>query len=300
MLRKGIDISVYQPNVDYSKLKEQGIDFAIIRLGYGRYSFQKDQKFEEHYKGLKNAGIKVGCYLYSYADNIEDGIEEAKNTLEIIKGKEFELPVFIDLEDKVTKILGKDVITKIALDFCKTIENAGYKAGVYANKDWFENYINAKRIEEKYYIWLAYWGENHQAQFRVDFWQYSSKGQILGIKGNVDLNYQLYQDTDSIKKTNEEIAQEIIDDINNVKWGTKSTNPTRKERLESAGYNYEEIQKIVNEKLSSVNKVYYTVKKGDNLTKVAYMYGTSVLEIVKLNNISNPNFIRIGQVLRIK
>lgn len=298
-MKKGIDISVYQPKIDYNALKSQGIDFAIIRCGYGRYSFQKDNKFEQHYKGLKNAGIKVGCYLYSYADNIEDGIEEAKNTLKLINGKTFELPVFIDLEDKVTRILGKDAITKIALDFCQTIENAGYKAGVYANKDWFTNYINAKRIEEKYSIWLAYWGENHQAPFRVDFWQYTSKGQILGINGNVDLNYKVTEEKVT-KKSNEEIAQEIIDDKNNVKWGTKSTNPTRKERLERLGYNYDEVQKIVNEKLASVSKVYYTVKRGDNLTKVASLYGTTVSRLVELNNIQNPNYIQIGQVLRVK
>ena len=178
---KGVDLSKYQRGVDYSQLKSQGIEFAILRCGYGRYLNQKDVMFEKHYEELKKAGIKLGCYLYSYADNIEDGVQEAKNCLELIKEKEFELPIFIDLEEKCTQILGKDIITNIALDFCKTIEENGYKAGVYANKNWFENYINVKRIEEKYSVWLAYWGENHNANFRVDFWQYTDKGQILGI-----------------------------------------------------------------------------------------------------------------------
>lgn len=183
---KGIDISKWQKEVDYSKLKEQGIEFVIIRCGYGKESSQKDSMFEQHYQGLKNAGIKVGCYLYSYVTSLENSYKEAKNCLEFIKGKTFDLPVFYDLEDAKTSPMGKENITQCALNFCKTIEEAGYKAGVYANLNWFKNYINVKElINSGYAIWLAQWNNNgevrHTADFKVDFLQYSDDGKIIGI-----------------------------------------------------------------------------------------------------------------------
>lgn len=293
-MRKGIDISKYQRNVDYKKLKDQGIEFAIIRCGYGRELHQKDELFETHYKGLKEAGIKVGCYLYSYVTSLQNSILEAENCLKIIKGKQFELPIFYDLEDKITAPLGKDIITQCALNFCEEIENAGYKAGVYANLDWFKNYIDVNKLQDKYYIWLAQWTEKHTADFRVDFWQYTDKGQVLGITGNVDLDIQYADDIyTNNKKSNEEIALEVIED----KWGKGEE---RKNKLTQAGYDYVTIQAIVNQKLNSVSKVYHTVKKGDNLTKLSKTYGTTIDKIVKLNNIKDPNKIYVNQILRIK
>lgn len=304
-MNKGIDISKYQTGIDYSKLKEQGIDFVILRCGYGRYLSQKDIMFETHYKELKKLGIKLGCYLFSYADNIEDGIEEAKNCLEIIKGKEFDLPVFIDLEAKVTKILGKDVITKIALDFCETIENAGYKAGVYANKDWFTNYINVKRIEEKYSVWLAYWGDNHNADFRVDFWQYTDKGQILGIPEKVDLNYQLTENKNEQKEKPAEQSQELYykvkkgDNLTKIAsiYGTTVNELVKLNNIKNPDLIYENQWLKISK---SEQVMYYKVKYGDNLTKIASTYGTTVNELVRLNNIKNPNLIYVNQVLKIK
>lgn len=188
---KGIDISEFQENVDYSKLKEQGIEFAIIRLGYGKNISQKDSMFETHFEGLKNVGIKVGAYLYSYAYVKEGAKLEAENTLKIIKGKQFDLPIFYDMEESNQAVLGKKVLTDMANEWCRIIKNAGYKAGIYANLNWFKNYLNPYEIKsEGNYIWLALWNndENPNVQFPVDFWQYSSKGKLDGIKGRVDLD----------------------------------------------------------------------------------------------------------------
>ena len=138
---KGIDISEWQENINYSKLKEQGIEFAIIRLGYGKQINQKDSMFETHFEGLKNAGIKVGAYLYSYAYVKEGAKLEAENTLEIIKGKQFDLPIFYDMEKSKQANLGKETLTTMANEWCRIIKNAGYKAGVYANLNWFKNYF---------------------------------------------------------------------------------------------------------------------------------------------------------------
>lgn len=309
-MRKGIDISYYQDNVDYSKLKEQGIEFAIIRCGYGKDAGQKDSMFETHYKGLKDVGIKVGCYLYSYCNNVNNAILEAENCLNMIKGKEFELPVFYDLEDKTTKALGKESITQIAKIFCERIEKEGYKAGIYANLDWFRNYIDVKQLE-KYYIWLAQWSEKHTADFKVDFWQYSSKGQILGITGNCDLDYQftdvsqnVSQKTENVEtpKTNEFIEYTVKrgDNLTNISraYGTTIEELVRINNIKNPNLIYDgETLKIP--KNSNINE-YYIVKAGDNLTYIAKRYGTSVSRLVELNNIKNPNLILVGQKLKVR
>ena len=152
-----------------------------------------------------------GCYHYSYCTSLENSLLEAKNCLEIIKGKEFELPVFIDLEEYRTSNLGKETCTQIAINFCEEILKNGYNAGIYANLNWFNNYLDVKTLE-KYYIWLAQWGDKHTADFKVDFWQYTSSGKILGITGNVDMNYQLNEikEENKILKSEDEIVREIL------------------------------------------------------------------------------------------
>lgn len=194
---KGIDISEFQENVNYKKLKEQGIEFAIIRLGYGKNFSQKDSMFETHFEGLKNAGIKVGAYLYSYAYVKDSAKLEAENTLKIIQGKQFDLPIFYDMEESKQANLGKNTLTDMANEWCRIIKNAGYKAGVYANLNWFKNYLNPYEISSEFnYIWLALWNndENPNVEFPVDFWQYSSEGKLDGIQNFVDLNKCYSQD----------------------------------------------------------------------------------------------------------
>ena len=295
---KGIDISVWQDNVNYEMLKNSGIEFAIIRDGYGKNKTQKDKLFEKHYKGLKDAGIKVGCYHYSYMTSIEGAIQEAKMCLEFIKGKEFDLPVFIDLEEKRTSNLGKATITKGAIEFCKIIKNAGYNAGVYANLNWFLNYVNPNEIiNNGFKIWLAEWNSKITANFKVDYWQYTSKGQVSGISGNVDMDYQIVETVEKpVEKTIEELAKEVIEG----KWGNGQE---RKDKLTNAGYNYNDVQKRVNEILGVGNKpqaMYYIVKAGDNLTRIANKFNTTVNQLVSWNNIKNPNLIYVNQKLRVK
>ena len=289
---KGIDISTYQRNVNYSKLKEHGIEFAIIRLGYGKNISQKDEMFETHFEGLKNAGIKVGAYLYSYAYVKEGAKLEAENTLEIIKGKQFDLPIFYDMEESKQALLGKEVLTEMANEWCRIIKNAGYKAGVYANLNWFKNYLNPYEIASEFnFIWLALWNndENPNVEFPVAFWQYTSNGHLDGIEGRVDLDkcyVESFEQPVENKKSNEEIATEVIRDL----WGNGQE---RKDKLTKNGYNYNEIQKIVNERLlgnkKSNEEIATEVIRGlwgngqerkDRLTKNGYNYN----EIQKIVN----------------
>lgn len=294
---KGIDISTYQKNVDYKALKEQGIEFAILRCGYGKEAHQKDKMFEEHYRGCKEAGIKVGAYLYSYAKNVDSAVDEANNCLGFIKDKTFELPIFYDLEEDRTAKLGKANITNLAKLWCKLIENHGYKAGVYANLHWFKNNIDVNElIYCGYKIWLAQWASKPTTNFHIDYWQYTSNGFLAGIEGRVDMNesYDNIPETkpEETKKTNEEIAEEVIKGL----WGNGQE---RKDRLASAGYNFKAIQEIVNKRLNVSQKT-YIVKKGDNLTKIAKLYGTTVKKLKNDNNIENANKIYVGQKLIIK
>lgn len=293
---RGIDISKYQENVDYSKLKSQGIEFVIIRCGYGKVVSQKDPLFEKHYNGCKEAGLKVGAYLYSYCSNINDAYLEAKNCLEFIKGKEFDLPIFYDLEEERTSKLGREAVTLIADRFCETIRQAGYVPGVYANLHWFKNNIVVNDlISKNIEIWLAQWTTNPTKDFKYNFWQYTSNGFIDGITGTVDMNLSTYETNekpDEVKKSNEEIAQEVIKGL----WGNGDD---RKNKLVNAVYDYNAIQDIVNKKLKPSQTV-YIVKKGDNLTKIARAYGTTINKLKDVNNIKDVNKIYVGQKLIIK
>lgn len=266
---KGIDLSTYQKNVDYSKLKKQGIDFAIIRCGYGKDFNQKDNMFEEHYKGLQEAGIKVGVYHYSYCTSLENSTKEAKYCLELIKGKEFDLPVFYDLEDRLTKVLGKNTITKIALNFCRIIEEAGYKAGVYANLDWFTNYIDKYAlIDEGYKIWLAQWQVSKPtANFPYQFWQYTNSLKIDGIKGKVDGNYCEEKEIIINKPKKEEPKTNLLDStlellaIKTINGGFGNGD----QRKQNLGDKYYEVQNLVNKILlnNDIEQIALNVIRGN-------------------------------------
>lgn len=196
---KCIDVSVWQGNIDWTKVKASGIDYAIIRAGFGRETSQKDNKFEQNYTNAKKAGVKLGAYWYSYADSVTDAEKEAKACLSVLKGKTFELPVYYDLEDNSQVGFGKTTLTNIAKKFCDTLKSSGYSVGVYANANWFKNYLDYSALKKLYSIWLAQY--NSTAQYECDIWQYSSSGSVKGISGNVDMN-TIYN-TDIIKREEE-------------------------------------------------------------------------------------------------
>ena len=190
-----IDVSKWNNTVDYKSVKSAGVTGVIIQCGYGMESSQKDPYFEDNYKKAKAQGLKVGAYLYSYAKSVSEAKREANVCLKWIKGKKFGLPIYIDMEEEGLTYLGKSTLTKIATEFCKIVEKAGYKAGVYANANWFRNYLDYKKLKSKYSIWLAQYAKSKD--FSCDIWQYTDK---LIIKGKpFDGNY-CYKDFESKKK----------------------------------------------------------------------------------------------------
>ncbi len=185
---KVIDLSYHNTVTDFAAVKNAGIYGVILRVGYGRERSQKDKKFEEYYAAAKVAGLHIGAYWYSYADSVADAAKEANACLECIRGKQFDFPVYYDLEESRTAALGKAACTQLAVDFCTAMEQAGYWAGVYANTNWFTNYLDHGVLSAKYTIWLADYREAYNTTLGRDMHQYTSTGSVEGVSGNVDCN----------------------------------------------------------------------------------------------------------------
>lgn len=193
-MTKIIDVSEYQPNIDYEKVKAAGIGGAILRCGYtgwgSSHSLNADKCFEKHYAGFQAAGVPVGAYYYSTADTVDFAKKEAEFVQSLLKGKRFELPIYYDLENNERQgKLSKALLTEIADTFCSAMEDAGYFVGVYANTSWFTGKLDHAALSAKYTIWLAdYRGSNANKTLKRDIWQYSSTGSVNGINGNLDVN----------------------------------------------------------------------------------------------------------------
>ena len=181
-----VDISEFQQGINFNKMKSDGIKAVIIRAGYGRESSQKDSMFESHYKNAKSENMMIGVYWYSYADSVGDAEKEAKACLECINNKSLDMPIYYDLEDNSQTKLGKAKLTEIAERFCETIKKSNYRAGVYANLNWFNNYLDYDKLKKKYSIWLAQY--NDRAELDCDIWQNSSTGRVSGYNGRLDTN----------------------------------------------------------------------------------------------------------------
>lgn len=188
---KGIDISKYQGDVNFNKVSKN-VDFVILRIGYGMYESQKDPKFEKNYEGFKSYNVPIGVYLYSYALNVEEAQREAEVVIKWLNGRNLNLPVYFDIEDKSQQNLGKKTLTNMCEAFCTKIEKAGYWAGIYANKYFFTTYLDYEKLQQKYTIWVAQWSSTNTYSGKYDMWQYTSTGKVPGISGNVDMN-KLYR-----------------------------------------------------------------------------------------------------------
>lgn len=190
----GIDVSKWNKEIDWAQVKDAGVEFAIIRAGYrgsSTGSLVVDPYFEANIKGATQAGVLTGVYFFTQAVNEVEAVEEASMVIELLKEYDIQYPVFIDTEGAGGngRADGLDVATRTAVceAFCNTIANEGYKAGVYASRNWYNTRLETKELE-KYYIWLAEYRSEPLYQGSYQMWQYTSKGQIPGIEGNVDMN----------------------------------------------------------------------------------------------------------------
>lgn len=190
----GIDVSKWQGNIDWNAVKAAGIDFAIIRVGYRGSEtgvLVEDPYYRQNINGATKAGIKVGVYFFTQAITEAEAVEEASMVLDRIAGYNLSYPIFIDSENGSgnARANGLDKATRTACvsAFCKTIQNAGYRAGVYASKSWYNSKLDTSQLNS-YCIWVAQYNTECTYTGRYSIWQYSSKGSVPGISGNVDLN----------------------------------------------------------------------------------------------------------------
>jgi len=196
----GVDVSSWQKNIDWTAVKEAGIDFAIIQVGYRGYSEGKlnvDSQFHTHMQGAIDAGLDVGVYFFSQALTPEEAKEEADFVLEQLDGYTLQYPVVFDWEE-ITTLDDPEVVprtdemnmlmlTSCALAFCQTVEEAGYQAGIYFNQAYGYEQLNLLGLKD-YTFWLAEYQDAPNFAYHFQMWQYTNEGTVPGIQGPVDLN----------------------------------------------------------------------------------------------------------------
>lgn len=251
----GIDVSKWQGNINWTKVAKK-VDFAMLRAGYGSAISQKDTKFDANYKGCKANNIPVGIYYYNYAKTVEGARAEAKVCIQILKGLDLDYPVFYDVEEKSVLALGKTKVSAITKAFLDELEAAGFKVGIYSMLSAL-NTCFTDELLTKYDVWLAHVNVKKTSYKKpYAIWQYSWKGKIDGITGDVDCNY-CYKDystvavpvntsTDPIEEkpistmpTLESVARDVI-------AGKYGNGAARTTALKSAGYNVANVQSAVN------------------------------------------------------
>lgn len=195
--KAGIDVSSWQGDIDWDKVRESGIEFVIVRSGYRGSvtgAIVKDKYFDANVQGAQKAGLQVGVYFVTQAVNEAEAVEEASAVMEMCKDYKLELPIYLDVEgsnggrgDQIDVTTRTDVCEA----FCRTLENAGVQGGVYACRYWLQKNIDADRLN-RYNVWLAEYRSNPLYGGYYSMWQYTSKGHVDGISGNVDFDIYYY------------------------------------------------------------------------------------------------------------
>ena len=187
---KCIDISEWNGDINFNKVRNTDVTCVIIRAGYGKDPNQEDNKFQEYYRQAKSAGLNVGAYWYSYATSVDAAKAEVKNCMKTIQGKEFDLPVFLDVEEYRQAVLPRRTLTDIISTFCDGIKSNGFESGLYSAKSMLVDSAYPDELASKYLIWMAAPNNSYNELLAfVDIHQYSWNGKVDGIRNDVDLNY---------------------------------------------------------------------------------------------------------------
>ncbi len=275
---KGIDVSKWQGQIDFNAVKRSGIDFVLINAGYGKSVFQKDPFFEQNYTRAKTAGLKIGAYWFSYAMTPDEAKQEAQTFAEVIKGKQFDFPVYYDLENDPKSsyfpfTTGKENCSEMVKAFCLEMEKLGYFVGLYISRSPLQTHIS-KEVAERFALWLAEYGDKLNYNGNYGIWQHSSTGRVVGVIGDVDLDRAKIDYSAIIKKGG----------FNGYQKHEEKPAPAPVEpKPEEPKPKYFE----------------YKIVKGDTLTAIAKKYGSTIAELKKLNNIKNANLIYAGDVILI-
>lgn len=198
--KKGVDVSTFQGDIDWKKVKQDGIEFAMIRVGFRGYESGKivlDSKFEDNIEGSLKAGLDTGVYFFTEALNEEEAIEEADFVIENLEGYKINMPVVIDVEESAntektrTRDLTADQRTKNVIAFCERIKDAGYDVMIYGNLKSFMIMMNIEELEI-YDKWFAYYRYPFHFPYKIKMWQYTAYEKVNGIDGKTDVNLMFY------------------------------------------------------------------------------------------------------------
>lgn len=336
---KGIDVSSYQGRINWPEVAKAGVEFAILKVI--RKDLQPDKQFEANYVGCTEAGLPVqGVYNYSYATTVEKAKVDAKRVVEILNGRK--PMVWLDIEDRCQCDLGKTLID-IINEYGKIIKSAGCEFGVYTGLSFYNVYIKPYAEQLQHPFWIARYPVGYamsvnrtpaddkrpQIKHNLYGWQYSSKGVVPGIKGNVDLN-ELYVavETENVMPEPEKTKYKVGDNIIVSSYYVSSTSPIEKAIIKRASGTITRIKagtrnpycfgkngiaigwcndgdirstgETADTLTEEQEKVYYVVKTGDTLSRIAKANKTSVTELQQLNSIKNVNRIYTKQRIRIK
>lgn len=278
----GIDVSKWQGNFNFAKAKKEGVEFAIIKAGGSDGGYYKDPKFERNYKEAKKQGLNVGAYYFCTLTSVNDAKNEAKHFIECIKGKQFELPVYVDVEHKSSYSKSKKELTDAIIEFCNIMEKAGYWVGIYMSKSKFSSEVDDTRLQN-YAHWVAQWTKSCTYKGNkgvLGLWQFGGETNVIRtnkVAGVVcDQNYMLVDYPTMIKNAGLNGFKKITTKPAATTKPTSTPTPQPKTTT-------------------------YVVKRGDFLIKIAKKYGVSWKQIAKDNNIKAPFYIiRTGQKLKIK
>ena len=196
----GIDVSAHQGQIDWERVRDAGVEFAILRAGFRGYAegtLSEDDYFRENYEGARRAGLKIGVYFFSQARSEAEAMEEAQFVCSLLAGCTLDLPVYFDWEtvDKSDRITGvEDIpITQCAVAFCEEIERSGFDAGVYFNQTYGYMHLELEKLQD-YALWLAEYNDTPGFAYHFHCLQYSDSGSVDGIKGKVDLDLLMLED----------------------------------------------------------------------------------------------------------
>lgn len=251
MKKFGVDISRWQGEFDFERAVSEGIQFVIIKGGGGDDGLYTDSQFNRNYNEAKAKGLPVGCYWFSKALTVEEAEMEAEYLYKnVIGGKQFELPIYMDVEHQSMLLIGKDKLTEVVTAFCERLEKLGYFAGIYSSKYYFNNYMNDDKLQ-RFAHWVAQWEKQCTYQGKenvLGMWQFGGntnfirKNTVAGVV--CDQNY-MYIDYPSIIKGArlngfcEEIHNRPVEVGDKVILSKEATIYGKKERFADFVYNCE-------------------------------------------------------------
>lgn len=326
---RGIDVSFYQGTIDWPAVKASGIQFAILRAGYGLGNV--DEQFNRNARECNGLGIPFGVYWFSYAYTEDGARQEADYCIQTIKNFEVQYPVAFDYESASVEYAAShgvsvtpELASTLVKAFCQRVEELGYFSMYYSNLDFLNNMFSSS-LQQKYALWFARYSQEPELDGQA-IWQYSSTGRVPGINGNVDMDIAYYDIANVISKAGlNKLKGEVVtpapapppspDPGQNVIIYTVRRGDTLSGIAARFGTTYQAIASYNG--ITNPNRIYigqrlkipaggstgetrtYTIRTGDTLSGIAYRFGTTVQELQRLNGIQNPNRIYAGQVIRI-